>query len=337
MVDKGRPLIALTMGDPAGIGPELLVHVLSEREAYDLCRPVVIGDLEVMSRARDVVGAQLTFHCCHSLSEARFDIGEVDLLSPANLKAGGAAWGVLDPASGEAAASCLREAYKLARAGRVAGVVSAPLNKEAFHLAGYDYRDELAYLADLTGSRGTYMMGVMADRVWTVSITEHIPFREIADAVTRPRVGWYVVEMNDVLRRAGIAAPRVAVAALNVHGGEGGLFGREEIDEIEPAIEDARARGVDAYGPVPADTVFARALEGEFDGVVCMYHDQANIARKLQPMDSRSTLFMGLPVPCGTTTHGTAFDKAGRGISDPGSLRSALRYTVRLAAGEQHK
>lgn len=333
MAGESRPTIALTMGDPAGIGPELLVRVLAERQTSDLCRPVMLGDLQVMSRACKVVGASLTFQRCHSLGEARFGAGEVPVLCPADLEVRDPAWGVLAPASGEAAASCLREAFSLAMAGRVAGVVSAPLNKEAFHLAGYDYLDDLAYLADLTQSGHAYMMGVMADRIWTVSITEHIPFRAIAHSVTRARVGWYIVEMNDVLRRAGMPTPRLAVAALNVHGGEGGRFGREEIEEIGPAIEDARARGVDVHGPVPADTVFVRALEGEFDGVVCMYHDQANIARKLQPMDSRCTLYMGLPVPCGTTTHGTAFDKAGRGIADPGSLRSALLYTVRLVAG----
>lgn len=337
MTSRIRPVIAFTMGDPAGIGPELIVRVLSEGETYDRCRPVVVGDLQVMSRAREVVGASLTLQRCESLSEARFRAGEVDVLSPADLEVGEPAWGVLDPVCGEAAASCLREAFRLAMSGGVAGVVSAPLNKEAFHLAGYDYLDELVYLAALTGSEHTYMMGVMADRVWTVSLTEHIPFRQIADAITRERVMWYVVEMDEVMRRAGASAPRIAVAALNVHAGEGGLFGREEIDEIGPAIEDARARGVDVQGPIPADTVFVRALEGEFDGVVCMYHDQANIARKLQPMDSRSTLFMRLPVPYGTTTHGTAFDKAGRGVADPGSLRSALRYTIRLAAGGQGK
>jgi 4-hydroxythreonine-4-phosphate dehydrogenase len=335
VVDKDKPVIALTMGDPAGIGPELIVQVLSEEEAYSLCRPVVIGDLQVMYRARDVVGASFNVQPCDHLADARFEPGEVDVISPADLDIRQPAWGVLDPASGEAAASCLREAFRLALAGRVAGIVSAPLNKEAFHMAGYDYLDELVYLAELTGSDHAYMLGVMAHRIWTVSITEHVPFRKIVDAVTRARVSWYIAEMNDVLRRAGIAEPHLAVAALNVHAGEGGLFGREEIDEIGPAIDDARGNGIRVHGPVPADTVFVRALEGEFDGVVCMYHDQANIARKLQPMDSRSTIYMGLPVPCGTTTHGTAFDKAGRGIADPGSLRSALRHTVRLAAGKE--
>jgi 4-hydroxythreonine-4-phosphate dehydrogenase len=328
-----KPIVALTMGDPAGIGPELIVKVLSEQSVYERCHPFVIGAPRVMSAISAAIGAELSFRPIEDPGAARFSPGEVDLLSPPGLELGEVAWGVLDPAMGRAAALCLQQAFELAMAGRVDGVVSAPLNKEAFHLAGYDYLDDLAYLAALTGSEHTYMMGVMAGRIWTVSITEHIPFREIVDAVTRARVRWYIVEMNDVLVRAGIAAPRIAVAALNVHGGEGGLFGREEIDEIAPAIGDARARGFDVRGPVPADTVFVRALDGEFDGVVCMYHDQANIARKLQPTESRCTLYIGLPVSCGTTTHGTAFDKAGQGVADPGSLRAALRYTVMLAAG----
>jgi len=328
-----KPIVAVTMGDPAGIGPELIVKLLSERSVYERCRPFVIGAPGVMSAIGTAIRAGLSFRQIEDLAAARFVPGQVDLLSPPELDLGEVAWGVLDPAMGRAAALCLQQAFELAAAGRVDGVVSAPLNKEAFHLAGYDYLDDLAYLADLTRSEHTYMMGVMAGRIWTVSITEHIPFREVADAVTRARVRWYIIEMSDVLRRASVAAPRIAVAALNVHGGEGGLFGDEEIEEIGPAIADARGRGVDAHGPVPADTVFVRALDGEFDGVVCMYHDQANIARKLQPMESRCTLYMGLSVPCGTTTHGTAFDKAGRGIADPGSLRAALRYTVMLAAG----
>jgi 4-hydroxythreonine-4-phosphate dehydrogenase len=328
-----KPIVALTMGDPAGIGPELIVKLLSESSVYERCRPFIIGAPSVMGAISTAIGADLSFRPIADLAAARFVPAEVDLLCPPELDLGEVAWGVLDPAMGRAAALCLRQAFEVAMAGHVDGVVSAPLNKEAFHLAGYDYLDDLGYLADLTGSEHTYMMGVMAGRIWTVSITEHIPFREIAGAVTHARVRWYIVEMNDVLRRAGIATPRIAVAALNVHGGEGGLFGREEIEEIGPAIADAREREVDVQGPVPADTVFVRALEGEFDGVVCMYHDQANIARKLQPMESRCTLYMGLPVPCGTTTHGTAFDKAGQGVADPGSLRAALRYTVMLAVG----
>ena len=232
---------------------------------------------------------------------------------------------------GSAAALCLKQAIEMALDKEVHGVVSAPLNKEAFHLAGYQYLDELAYLADLTASPEPYILGVMGS-VWTVSVTEHIPFRDIADLIKKERVIRYIGYMRDALKEAGFTDPRIAVAALNVHGGEGGLFGREEIDEISPAIQEAREQGINAQGPFPADTVFVRALSGEFDGVVGMYHDQTNIARKLQPVSKRVTLFMGLPVVCGTTAHGTAFDKAGRGIADPGGLEAALRYTVMLSS-----
>jgi len=231
---------------------------------------------------------------------------------------------------GDAAGKCLGAAYDLAVEGSVAGVVSAPLNKEAFHLAGYDYADELVYLAERTQSSRCYMMGVVRS-VWTMALAEHVSFRAIADMVQRDEIRWRVLAMHRVLEQSGIENPRLAVAALNVHAGEGGLFGREEIDEIEPAIRDARAEGVNVEGPVPADMVFVRAFEGDFNGVVCMYHDQANIARKLQPKSEGATLFMGLPVVCGTTAHGTAFDKAGLGIADPGSLAAALDYTTRLS------
>ena len=224
-------------------------------------------------------------------------------------------------------------AFDLAMAGQIQGVVSAPLNKEAFHLAGYAYQDELAYIADLTGSPEPFIVGTMRSLL-TVAVSEHVAFRDIVKLIKKDRVLWYIRKMDQALRRAGVSRPRVAVAALNVHGGEGGLFGREEIEQIGPAIREAANQGVDVVGPVPADIVFVRALEGDFDGVVCMYHDQANIARKLQPRSEGATLFMGIPVPCGTTAHGTAFDKAGQGIADPGSLAAALRYTAMLAKRE---
>ena len=336
-----KPVIAITMGDPAGIGPELIVKVLAQGEVHAHCCPFVVGDLAVMHAIGRVVGAGLRFRAITSLPEARFTLPEVDVLPPEGLArrsdrrhaSDRVRWGQVDPAMGRAAALCLREAFALALAGQVQGVVSAPLNKEAFHLAGYPYPDELAYLADLTGSREPFIMGVMG-AIWTVAVTEHIPFRQIAERIKKERVLWHIARMHQAMKRAGVAAPRIAVAALNVHAGEGGLFGREEIDEIGPAIQQAREQGIDARGPVPADMVFVRAMEGDFDGVVCMYHDQANIARKLQPKSEGATLFMGLPVPCGTTAHGTAFDKAGRGIADPGSLEAALRHTIALASRE---
>jgi 4-hydroxythreonine-4-phosphate dehydrogenase len=322
------------MGDAAGIGPEIAVKVLARKDVHERCRPLVVGDARVMEQIEAVIGdsleTRLRFRPVERVEDATFSYPTIEVLRPAGVDVSKAAWGKLDAAMGDAAGRCLGAAYDLAMEGRAAGVVSAPLNKEAFHLAGYDYADELAFLAERTGSTNYYMMGVVRS-VWTMALAEHVSFRAIADLVKREDIRWRVLAMDRILKQAGIEKPRLAVAALNVHAGEGGLFGREEIDEIEPAVRDARAAGVHVEGPVPADMVFVRAFEGDFHGVVCMYHDQANIARKLQPKSEGATLFMGLPVVCGTTAHGTAFDKAGLGMADPGSLAAALDYTTRLS------
>ncbi len=236
----------------------------------------------------------------------------------------------VQPHLGEAAARYISLAYQLADAGQVDGVIMAPMNKESFRAAGYDYVDELAYLAALTGSAEPYLLG-LAGPVWTVAVTEHIPFADIVRHITRERVRRYIDHMQNALVKLGYAEPRIGVAALNPHAGEGGLFGREEIDQIAPAVTDALRDDIRAEGPVPADIVFKRALDGDFDGVVWMYHDQMNIARKLQPRGNIATLWMGLPVIGATTAHGTAFDIAGQGIADPGSLRAALDYAIKLA------
>ncbi len=324
-----RPIIAVTMGDAAGIGPEVAAKVLAQTTTWEICHPLVIGDPQVMDEAAGIAGANVHFRVVEHPSEARFAPPGVDVLRPEGLDVPRGIRGAVVPAMGQAAALCLKTAIELAAAGKVQGIVSAPLNKEAFHLAGYPYPDELAYLAGLTGSRDAFMLGV-ASSIWTAPVTEHVPFRQIPDLITASRVLTCIGRLHDALCKVGVATPRIGVAALNVHAGEGGLFGREEIEQIAPAIAAAREKGFDAQGPVPADMIFVRALAGAFDGVVFMYHDQANIARKLQPTGTSATLFMGLPVPCGTTAHGTAFDIAGQGIADPGSLEAALRYTVRL-------
>jgi len=319
------------MGDPAGIGPELVVKVLSQTWPWEICHPFVVGDVSVMTDIRQVLGCELQFRPIMDLSEATFSPPTVEILRPEDLVIDQVVRGRVDPAMGRVAALCLTRAFELALSHEVHGVVAAPMNKEAFHLAGYDYLDELAYLTELTESPDSFMVGAM-EWVWTVPVTEHIAFRDIADLITRDRVLKYIQHMHRILSRVKGPDPGIAVAALNVHGGEGGLFGYEEIEEIGPAISDARQQGIDAHGPFPADTVFVRVREEGFDGVVCMYHDQANIVRKLQGTRRGATLFIGLPVVCGTTAHGTAFDKAGQGICDPGSLEDALRYAVVLAS-----
>ena len=325
------PVIALTMGDPAGIGPELITKVLAPGSVHASCRPLVVGDPTVLRTICHVAGAELRFRPVADVSEAAFSWPEIDVLTPEGVRVERVVWGQVDAEMGKVAALCLQMAAELALSGAIDGIVSAPLNKESFHLAGCPYRDELAFLADLTGSTEPFHLGVVAS-TWTATVTEHIPFRDIVGAITQGRVLACIAMLDGALRRAGFAHPRIAVAALNVHGGEGGLFGREEIDEIGPAIGTARGRSIDAEGPIPADSVFVRAFSGEFDGVVCMYHDQANIARKLQPWEQGATLFLGLPVVCSTTAHGTAFDKAGQGVADARGLQTALGWVVRFAS-----
>jgi 4-hydroxythreonine-4-phosphate dehydrogenase len=329
-----RPLVAITMGDPAGIGPEVTVKTLANRSVHTICRPLVVGDLQVLENANRLVDSPLTFRTVQHISRAVTAREEIGVLVPAGLRVEHVVWGQVDGETGKAAALCLAEAAALALAGSVDAVVSAPMSKEAFHLAGYEYPDEPAFLADLTGSLEPFLMGI-ANGVWTVTVTEHIPFREIAAAVTSERILTRIRQLDRTLRRAGCERPRIGVAALNVHAGDGGLFGREEIEQITPAINEAQRASIAAEGPIPADAIFPRAFAGEFEGVVCMYHDQANIARKLQPFETGTTMFMGLPIVCSTTAHGTALDKAGKGIADARGLETALRWAVRLAAKTQ--
>lgn len=324
-----KPIIAITMGDAAGIGPELIVKVLTSGNAHEICNPLVIGAPKVVEGIAEIMNVNVRVRAIQEPSQASFEPSYINVLCPSCVHIEHVAFGKLDPAMGQAAALCLRRAFELALAGQVQGVVSAPLNKEAFHMAGYEYADELEYLAEFTGSQNAFMFGV-ANSIWTAMVTEHIAFKDILGFIKKDRILWYVRQMQNVLKQMGIPNPTIAVAALNVHSGEGGLFGTEEIDEITPAIQLAREEGMNVEGPVPADMVFVRALEGDFHGIVYMYHDQANIARKLQPKEKGCTIFMGLPVPCGTTAHGTAFDKAGKGIADPGSLAAALEYTTLL-------
>lgn len=328
---KACPVISIVMGDPAGIGPELIVKVLASGDLHRRCRPFIIGDPPVMHAAAAGLAAPLSFRAIEDFAAAQFDPGQIDVLVPPGFCLGPLPPPAVHPRLGEAAARYLALAYRLAMRGAVDGVVMAPMNKESFRAAGYDYLDELQFLGDITGSEEPFILGA-AGPVRAVAVTEHIPFREIVSQITRARVRRYIGHLHQVLRQLGHAAPRIGCAALNPHAGEGGLLGREEIDVIAPAIEDAQAADIDVSGPVPADVVFKRALDGHFDGVVCMYHDQLNIARKLLARTDIATLWMGLPVIGATTAHGTAFDIAGQGIADPGSLAAALDHVITLAS-----
>ena len=325
-----QPIIAISMGDPCGIGPELIVKVLAEKDIYKYCCPLIIADPSVIRHSAKVSGKDLSINEIDTIKTARFEFSNLDVLCPRQLEIPKITWGKIDPAMGKAAAQCLEYSFRLALKKQIHAVVSAPLNKEAFHLAGYHYLDELEFLADITSSSEPYVVGAM-EPFWTVAVTLHVPFRQIAGMIKKHRVIRYIRQIDAILKKRGVKRPKIAVAALNVHAGEGGLFGREEIDEIKPAIEEALKQNINVKGPFAADSVFVTALDREFDAVVCMYHDQANIGRKLLGGKKGASLFMGLPVPCATTAHGTAFDIAGRGHADPASIREALISAAKLA------
>lgn len=322
------PVIAITMGDPAGIGPEITLKALRDFVRRTRCLPLLVGDPAVFRRAARLVEGALPVRSIHTPEEAEYgdalDVLVTPIPAPTN-----APWGAIDTASASAMLAPLDMACDLALAGRIRGLVSAPLNKEAFALLDHSFGDELEYMAERTHCQNPYTVGIMSG-VWVTAVAEHVPFRAIADLITQANVLRYIRGLSESMQRAGQQRPRIAVAALNAHGGEGGSLGSEEITEIGPAIQAARAEGIDAIGPIPADTVFARALSGEFAGVVSMYHDQANIARKLQPMAKRVTQFEGLPVPCTTTAHGVAYDIAGRGVADPSGMQAAIDHLIWL-------
>jgi len=326
-----KPLVAIAMGDASGIGPEITVKVLTNQGIWDQCLPLLIADPDAMMDIAKVVDAKIGFRQIEETSEALYVPGTIDLIRPDGVELGQIRFGSVSRDTGRAASLCLEKAFRLAMEGKIDGVVSAPLNKEALHLAGNPYPDELAYLADFTHSKDAYLVGRL-DFAWTISVTHHIPFKDIVRHITEASVLGHIQRMQGTLKRAGITNARIAVSALNPHKGEGGLFGREEIDLIVPAIEVARAKGMVVDGPFPGDTIFLTARDRGYQGIVSMYHDQANIARKIMAGTSGATVYMGLPVPCATPAHGTAFGKAGKGTADPHGMKVALECTIMLAS-----
>jgi 4-hydroxythreonine-4-phosphate dehydrogenase len=315
------------MGDPGGIGPELVVRVLADAGTYRKCQPLVVGDARVIAEHARRAGIDTDVREIRSAQEVASHPGRIDVMPAHGRPLGAIAWGQVDRDAGRLSLACLERAAELGVSGEIDGIVSAPLHKEALRLAGMTHADELGLLAELTGSSTPLLVGVLGE-LWTTCVTLHVPLRAVPNLITPDRVLTSIEALATALpgeRRY------VAVAALNPHAGEGGLLGREEIDAIAPAIAAARAAGLNVVGPLPADTLFPSARALGVDGVVCMYHDQANIARKLTGWRGQATLFLGLPVPVATTAHGTAFDRAGLGTADPASLVSALDETVRIA------
>jgi 4-hydroxythreonine-4-phosphate dehydrogenase len=314
--------LAITMGDPAGIGPEIVVRLVADERCT--LPVVVIGDAGVLERAAVATGVDVAIKTVGSVEEVAAGSGGVHVLAETALP-GDLPWGRLDARAGQAAFGYVVKGAELALAGRVAGLVTAPINKEALRLAGLAYPGHTEILAELSGSKRFAMMMINRE-LRVVLVTIHEPLRSAIDAITVDGERAVIGLAHDALVRAGIGRPRIAVAGLNPHAGENGLMGTEDLAVIAPAVRSARANGIDASGPWPPDTVFMRARDGEFDVVVAQYHDQGLIPIKYLGLDHGVNVTIGLPFVRTSVDHGTAFDIAGTGTADHTSLLTALRH-----------
>lgn len=327
-----RPIVAITMGDPAGVGPEVVLKALAHSSVREACRPLVLGDINVLRRTRK--GGRrfpklISWQAGEPISSAD---GFVAVYSLSQLTPAEARPGRPSAACGEAAYHYIKRGAELALSGVADAIATAPINKSVLQLAGYSYPGHTELLAELTRTREVRMM-LLGKRLKVILVTVHLPLMRVARELTRRRIRVTLELGHRALRKHfGIRRPRLAVAALNPHGGEEGIFGAEERDVILPAVMEATREGVCAMGPFPADSLFHRAVRGEFDAVVCMYHDQGLIPLKLLHFFDGAALTLGLPIIRTSVDHGTAYDIAGKDRADPSSMREAILLAARLAA-----
>jgi 4-hydroxythreonine-4-phosphate dehydrogenase len=325
-----KPILGITMGDAAGIGPELILKAFRSAALYETCRPLVIGSLAVMERYRGVCKSPLRLRPVSEPSEAEYRPGTLDVLDLGLVDAAKLQIGVVAPEPGNAAVVYTKEAGRLAMEGAIEAIVSAPLNKEAMRLAGHRYEGQTEILGELTGAT-RYGMILILGSLRVMMLTTHMSLRKACDAVTKEKVLSMIELADQTLRSFGIGTPRIGVAGLNPHAGEGGLFGTEELTGSLPAVQEAVRKGIRAIGPVPADVIFVKAKEGEYDLVLAMYHDQANMAAKLLGFGEVTTVLAGLPIIRTSVGHGTAFDIAGKNIANEDNFVRAVRAAADLA------
>lgn len=325
-----RPIIAVTMGDASGVGPEIIMKALARADVAAICRPLVVGDAARLREAGAILRSPLAVNALAAPSQARYardaaDCIDLGLIPPDH------PWGTLSPVSGEGAYRYIERATRLVEAGEADAICTAPLSKEALHAAGHKYPGHTELLAHLTGTPEVSMM-LVAPKLRVIHVTTHVGLMDAIRRIEPGLVGRVIARGRETLVRSGMAEPRIGVCGINPHAGENGLFGQgEEEQKIIPAVQACQARGWKVDGPLPADTLFFRAARGDFDLVVAMYHDQGHGPVKVMGLEAGVNITVGLPVVRTSVDHGTAFDIAGRGIADEGSLVEALRQAADLA------
>lgn len=325
-----RPIVAITMGDASGIGPEIIMKALAHEATYAACRPLVVGDATRLREAGAIVGGGLEVNALETPAGAKYQRGTVDCID-LKLIPPGHPFGQLSTISGEGAYRYIERATRLVEAGEADAICTAPLSKEALHAAGHKYPGHTELLAHLTGTPEVSMM-LVAPKLRVIHVTTHIGLMDAIRKIEPGLVERVIARGHATLVKSGIADPRIGVCGINPHAGENGLFGQgEEEQKIIPAVEKCVAKGWKVTGPLPADTLFFRAARGDFDLVVAMYHDQGHGPVKVMGLEAGVNITVGLPVIRTSVDHGTAFDIAGKGIADDGSLLEALRQAVDLA------
>jgi len=336
-----RPIIGITMGDPFGVGPEIAVKSLADKNIYSLCRPLLIGDANVFREAAALTGLVLKIHPVQNETEAVFNPGQIDVLQPADCLVEQLQYGTISAEAGHAAFASIEKAIELAKSGKIDAAVTGPINKEAINAAGHNFPGHTEIFAQYTGTKDYAMLLIYGD-LRVIHVTTHVPIEQVSRLVTKKRVLKVIELAHDACEKLGLKHPRVGVAGLNPHAGDGGLFGQQEQQHIAPAIEAAKSAGINADGPIPADTLFPKAIGGLYDICVAMYHDQGHIPLKVTGFiwDRENerwhsvngvNITLGLPIIRTSVDHGTAFDIAGKGVASPDSMINAIEYAVKLA------
>ena len=328
---RGKPLLGITMGDPAGIGPEVIAKALAGKALRQLCRPIVIGSVPVMEQTIKILMLKLKVVRVEGHDPKTPRASDVAVLDPLDHPLGRFPRGVAAPETGAASVLFIKKAVELAQLGCIDGIVTAPINKEAINMAGCHFPGHTELLADLTKTEESGMM-IVGGPLRIMFVTTHVSIKELPSLLTQAKIEKAIRLAHLALRDLfGIKKPRVGVAALNPHAGEHGLFGDEEARVILPAARAAQAQGICASDPMPADTLFGKAARGDYDAVVALYHDQGLIPLKLVAFGTCVNLTVGLPIIRTSVDHGTAFDIVGKGIADPGSLVEAITLAAKLA------
>ena len=326
-----KPFLAITMGDAAGIGPEVTAKTLIDPAMYEKCRPFVVGNTDAMNDALRLIKSDLKAVKLQTLEDVDGNYGQVEVLDLNNLDYSAITYGQLSEQSGNATVEWILKAGELAATGAIQAICTAPINKEACNLAGHKDIGHMEIFQSQTGAKDVATM-LMARQLRVVHLTTHRSLRIACNYVTKENVLGKIMLTNEHFKRWGYPEPRIGVAALNPHASDGGLLGDEEFDEIRPAVQEAKANGVLVEGPVPADTVFNQNIDGKFDVCLAMYHDQGHIPIKVHDWERSVSVNLGLPFIRTSVDHGTAFDIAGKGIADHVSMMESIKVAISLVS-----